>query len=146
MIVLMLVIFIVYLIYILIDWSINTPGDTTKIKFKAFEKFYAINPERWELKDSYVVCLIEDQNRRYSYYRSYDRKCFCFGVLDYRRYKRFCKMVERNKIKEKDMKNIAEMLGAVRQDITNMENLADQQKKQAMDNLNSILNNLGGTK
>ena len=34
------------------------------------------------------------------------------------------------------------MLNAVKQDIANMENLAQQQKKQAVDNITSILNNL----
>ena len=40
------------------------------------------------------------------------------------------------------MQATAEMLNAVKQDIANMESLAQQQKKQAVDNLNAILKNL----
>lgn len=40
------------------------------------------------------------------------------------------------------MESTANMINAVKKDIANMENLAEQQKKQAMDNFNNILNKL----
>jgi hypothetical protein len=133
------------LICLWIGWWINVPFCATKIKFSAFKQFYSINPNRWSLEDSYVRCQIDDADpyrwRTFGYKRN-----FYFGFLDYQKYKIFHHKIERNNITEGNMEATAEMLKMVKKDIANMEDIAQRYQKQAVDNLDAILNNLGGTK
>ena len=132
----------------LVDYSIYETKNKPKIKFDAFKKFYSINPDRWNLDTVSVVCKIK--NEECNFYRglfyTYDSERFYFSFFDWLRYKRFRKTLEKNKLEKKHMESTARMINMVKKDIANMEDLAHQQQKQAMDNLNSILNNLGGTK
>ena len=129
------------------DWATESP-DIAKIKFKAFERFYSINPDRWELEDGCVICRIyNDKEKQYGgLFHNYTKEWFRFGFMDYQKYKKFKRKIERNKFKEKNMQITSRMLKAVREDIENMESLAQKQQSEAMDNIRSILNNLGGTK
>ena len=131
----------IFMIGYFIYWgfSPSNPKDTTKISFKSFQQFYVINPKRWVLNNTYVECIIPDKSR-YGLF-DYTEK-FYFNFFDYQKYKKFLKKVEQDKIDTKNMRATAEMLNAVKQDIANMESLAQQQKKQAVDNLNAILKNL----
>ena len=142
------IVFGAYIFWLLIEYDCVNK-QYPKIKFDAFQKFYSINPERWELEDDFVACKI-DIERHHPFYSvsfyDYTRERFRFGFLDYQRYKRFHNKVKKDKLHVENMENIAKMLKMVKKDIANMEDLAQQQQKQAMDNLNSILNNLGGTK
>lgn len=128
---------ILFLIFIALSPD-DYPNNAAPISFKAFEQFYLINPNRWKLKKNYVTCLIQYGDRWYLE----DERSFYFGWLDYQKYKRFYNKIQQDKINERDMKTTAEMLSAVKQDIANMESLAQRQKKQAVDNLNAILKNL----
>ena len=131
------------LVCLFIGWWIELPCGATKIKFDAFKQFYAINQQRWELGDNYVTCIIDDDSHRWF---STKRENFYFGFFDYQKYKRFHANIKRNRITDGNMRATSEMLKMVKKDISNMESLAKQQQKQAMNNLNSILNNLGGVK
>lgn len=137
------VIFLRFFLY----WLDDSP-DAAKIKFKAFERFYSINPDRWELEDGCVICRIyNDKKKPYDgLFYNYTKDWFRFGFIDYYRYKKFKRKIERNKVKEKNIQIASRMLKAVREDIENMESLAQKQQSEAMDNIRSILNNLGGTK
>lgn len=133
--------FFLRLLFIWIDTPQVSSSDTT-IPFKAFEKFYTINPNRWELDIYNVTCIIDDSN-----WWCPQKQIFWFKFNDYQKYKKFLKKINKNKAEYINMKATAEMLNAVKQDIANMESLAQQQKKQAVDNLEFILRNLqGGTK
>lgn len=142
-----LIVGIISFIELLMDYTCNTGSNYPKIKFAAFKKFYTINPDRWNLDIASVVCKIV--NEEYSPYRglfhTYNSERFYFSFLDYLRYTIFRKQLEKDKLKAKHMEATSKMLGMVKKDIANMENLAEQQKKQAMENFDSILNNLGGT-
>ena len=123
--------------------------DLPIIKFESFEKFYSINPDRWELNDPYVACKIDNDKKHEPYgglFYSYKLEQFRFSRSDYKKYKNFLKKLELNKLENKHMESTSKMLSMVKKDIANMEELAEQQKKQALDNFNNILNNLGGTK
>ena len=111
-----------------------------KITFKSFKQFYLINPERWVLYIDYVECIIPS-NTKYGFLFD-SKEQFYFNFFDYQKYKKFLKKVEQDKIDTKNMQATAKLLNAVKQDIANMERLAQQQKKQAVDNLNAILKNL----
>lgn len=119
--------------------SPGNPGDAVKISFESFKQFYSINPKRWKLNDNYVECIIPDKTR---YGLFYHTEKFYFSFFDYQKYKKFLKKVKQDKIDTRNMQATAKMLNAVKQDIANMESLAQQQKKQAVDNLNAILKNL----
>ena len=117
----------------------DNPDDAAEISFEAFHQFYLINPNRWKLYYDYVECIIPDKSK----YRILDyTEKFYFSFFDYQKYKKFLKKVKQDKIDIRNMQATAKMLNAVKQDIANMESLAQQQKKQAVDNLNAILKNL----
>ena len=136
LIIILLAILLFRLLFIWMDTPQVSSFDTT-IPFKAFEKFYTINPNRWELDVYNVTCIINNSNKWCP-----QKQIFWFKFNDYQKYKKFLKKINRNKAERKNMQATAEMLNAVKQDIANMESLAQQQKKQAVDNLNAILKNL----
>lgn len=138
----------IYILDLLITYWCGTDKACPKIKFKAFKKFYSINPDRWTLEYQSVVCQIvnEEKSAYRGLFYTYDNERFYFTLFDYIRYKIFRKRLAKDKLNKEHMESTAKMLGMVKKDIANMENLAEQQKKKAMDNLNDILKNLGGTK
>ena len=133
----------IFLFWLFIAW-LFTPSISDRdatIKFKAFKQFYSINPDRWEPNEFYVTCIIKDRDK--NSWLSWPRKQdFYFGFIDYQKYKRFYRKIKQDKYDVIKMKATAEMLSVVKEDIANMENLAQQQKEQAVDNITSILNNL----
>lgn len=135
---------IVGAIYVLLDYSCCTDKSEPKIAFKAFKKFYSINPDRWTLDKASVICQIvnEEKSSYRGLFYTYDNERFYFTFFDYLRYKRFCKRLAKDKLNAEHMESTAKMLGMVKKDIANMESLAEQQKKQAMENFDSILKNL----
>ena len=137
------IVLIIYVVGILIEYSCTKSNDIPIIKFDAFRKFYSINPERWELEGDYVVCKI-DIKRESIFYGicAYNTERFRFGFWDFQRYKIFRNQIEKDKMNSKHMESTAKMLGMVKKDIANMEDLAEQQKKKAMENFDSILKNL----
>ena len=129
------------------EWSLYSPDNAAKIKFVSFKQFYSINPDRWILKDAYVICKIDHERQGYSgLFNSRTEEKFRFGFFDYLKYDKFCDKLKSQKIENKNMMATSEMLRMVKRDIANMESLGQQQQKQAMDNFNNILNNLGGAK
>jgi hypothetical protein len=135
---------VVTTISVLISWWCETNSEYPKIKFKAFKKFYSINPDRWTLQGHSVVCqIVNEQNSSYrGLFYTYENEIFYFTFFGYLRYKRFCKQLAKDKLNAKHMESTAKMLGMVKKDIANMEDLAEQQKKKAMENFDSILKNL----
>lgn len=132
----------------IVSW-VNTPDvpdHEPTITFESFKKFYSINPDRWILEDQYVICKIGDTKGSYYYgltfYDYKKQKCYFESSSDLRKYKKFQKKLEQDKLETARMKATSEMLGMVKKDIANMEDLAEQQKKQAMENFDSILKNL----
>ena len=105
-----------------------------KIKFESFKKFYDINPNRWELHDDHVNCLIE------TYYNSllnkYER--FQFDFVDYRKYVRWLKNKKERDKEMANMESTAKMIAAVRQDISKLEKTADRQIKKSVSILESL--------
>lgn len=146
------VILVLAFVYCILLFSPSYPSgyeDLPEIKFESFEKFYSINPDRWELKEPYVACKIDNGKEHHPYdglFYSYKLEKFRFSSSDYKKYKKFLKQLEQNKLENKHMESTSKMLSMVKKDIANMEELAEQQKKQALDNFNTILNNIGGTK
>lgn len=112
------------------------PSNAAKISFKAFEKFYLINPDRWELYSRCVECKIPMECYPKLFTTSEE---FYFNFFDYQKYKKFLKRIRKNKIKTKNAEATAKMINAVKKDIADMESLAQQQQKQAIDNIASIL-------
>lgn len=147
-----LIVLIVTFLWVVIIMTPSYPSgykDLPIIKFESFEKFYSINPDRWELKDPYVSCRIDNDRKHEPYgglFYSYKLEKFRFSRFDYKKYKKFLKKLELNKLENKHMESTSKMLSMVKKDIANMEELAQQQKQQALDNFNNILNNLGGIK
>lgn len=140
----LIVICIVGAIDVLIDYSCRTDKSEPKIAFKAFKKFYSINPDRWTLDKASVICQIvnEEKSSYRGLFYTYDKERFYFTFLDYLRYKRFRKQLAKDELNAKHMESTAKMLGMVKKDIANMEDLAEQQKKKAMENFETILKNI----
>lgn len=136
---LIIILLVILLLWLLFVWM-NTPPvsslDVT-IPFKAFSKFYTINPNRWELNEYNVTCVIDNSNKLCP-----QKQIFWFKFNDYQKYKKFLKKINRNKAERKNMQATAKMLNAVKQDITNMESLAQQLQEQSINNINDILKEL----
>ena len=138
------------LVWALFDKTPIVPDNEPTIEFESFKKFYSINPDRWILEDGYVVCKIGELKESYyygRYFHDYKKQKFYFASYSgFRKYKKFQKKLEQDKLEVARMKATSEMLNMVKQDIANMETLAEQQQQQAKENFNKILNNLGGIK
>lgn len=111
----------VYNLDMLISWSCVIDCGI-KIKFSSFKKFYAINPDRWKIKDDYVT-----------YYNIYSNvEEFHFGYIDYCRYKWWLKGYKKRKSIEKENEIMKRMIETVKQDIEKTEREAKQYQDKAM--------------
>ena len=118
----MLIILSIMLIFYFVDGCItNLP----KIKFTQFQKFYSVNPNRWDLRDDYVACWTDEQH--YVGLR--------FGFIDYYRYKSWHRSIIKNKFKQESNKQMAEIITAVKQDIAASEAKAKQMQEEFLNNL-----------
>lgn len=133
------IICLITLLGILYLFREDVPSNAAKISFKAFKKFYLINPDRWELCSCYVECKIPMECYPKLFANSEE---FYFNFFDCQKYKKFLKRIRKNKIKTKNAEATAKMINAVKKDIADMESLAQQQQKQAIDNIASILSTI----
>ena len=78
-----LVALFVILICTLCDWSWGKSYAKNVIKFKTFKSFYIINPDRWDLRDDWVL-FYKSCTSYGSYYGDY---AFRFNYIDYIQYK-----------------------------------------------------------
>lgn len=109
----------------LLSWFDSFGVADARISFKAFRSFYAINPRRWSLFDSYV-CFRDDKcNRTY----------FRFGLFGYYRYvlwkakeKRFRKTMESNK-------KYDDVISQIKKDIEAFEAKSKADTKDALDKI-----------
>lgn len=112
LIVLMLLI-LVSLLVMVMNWCFEKET-MARIKFSAFKKFYALNPDRWDLTDSYVICRSKQDSWIY-------RDSFSFGFIDFYRYKLWYYKDEKDCEEKQKAKELARMIVAVKKDIENAE-------------------------
>ena len=68
-----------------LNWWVDS-NDYPRIKFKSFKNFYELNPDRWRLYDSCVVCKTTIEYITTTIYGDhYDN--FFFSFIDFYRYK-----------------------------------------------------------
>ena len=106
-------------------------GCKNKIKFKSFKSFYDVNPQRWNLYDSYVGCKQEDVWK-------HDIQ-FKFGFFDYFKYKRFYKNHEKMQKNMASNKDYARMIELVKSDIAALESQAKSEFTKGINDFNRIL-------
>jgi hypothetical protein len=97
-----------------------------EITFEAFQKFYNINPERWEPRDDYVCCVT-----KINYDMIWKSEKFQFNYLDYQRYKKWLKNKQEYDKKLKHAQSTAKMIAAVKQDIEKLEKISDAEINKA---------------
>ena len=103
-----------------------------KIKFTQFQKFYSVNPDRWDLNSDYVSCYTNKQN------------CVClrFGFVDYYRYKLWHRNIIKNKFNQEATKQMSEVIAAVKQDIAASEAKAKQMQDEFLNTLKYTYENI----
>lgn len=104
-----------------------------RIKFNDFANLYVINPDRWELHDSYVdfIKLVE------GYYRTWKETImFQFNVKDYYRYRYWKANLEKQKRQEKECKQLQEVISILKSDLEKFEN-------KNVDNMNKATKEIG---
>lgn len=113
------------LLNIIIDTSAKYP----KLKFLQFKKFYDINPDRWHLEDTYVMCRLNSGRNEF----------FSFGLIDfYFKYKPFLKSLEKAEEKEVEAQHYLNMIAAVKKDIADFE---ERNAKEVDSKINEIWRN-----
>lgn len=96
------------------------------IKFKSFIAFYNVNPDRWELNDSYIRFC------RNSY--SLGDK-YCFKFIDFYRYKLWKREKYKHATSIRSVKKYQEMIDILKQDIADYEK---RNQKETSEKLNEI--------
>ena len=126
---------IIAFVVMLIFWSVSIYG-YPKIKFKSFVSFYALNPNRWDMADDYVICKFQDG--------TFGTSSFSFGFIDFYRYKLWLHKQEKARKENHNMELTSRMIKAVKKDIANMELAAQHKQNESMAAFEKILNNLNG--
>lgn len=118
------------------DWAEYTDKKYgAKLKFSAFKKFYNINPTRWIPLTGYVQCMVP-RLRGFGH----EIICFHFGYIDYIKYRLWCKKQDKREVETMHAKSMAKMIVCVREDIKNIELLAQKELEQARCELKRIQN------
>ena len=121
------------LMMILFWWK--ETDSVSKIKFKSFKKFYAIEPKRWSINMDYVVCKTQERSI-----------IFTFNFIDYYMYRAWykynSKMKTRKEMQHRQDNDTSAMLRAVKQDIKNLENKVAQEQADALNQMRTIISNL----
>lgn len=103
-------------------WCEAKDPDEPKLKFSAFKKFYALNPNRWDLSDCWVACCGCKSGSVYTH----------FGFIDFYRYKLWYRRRQKNLEKKDQAEALANIIAAVKKDIENAELHAQFQYGKAM--------------
>lgn len=99
-------------------------GNSVKIKFSSFKKFYDVNPYRWNLYDDGVSCRRDN---------TYGVISTHFGFIDFYRYKLWRKGLDKRDREKEHAKNMSIIISNVKKDIENTERVAAQKLKEAKD-------------
>lgn len=102
----------------------NRAGSNVKLKYSDFQKYYAVNPDRYILGE-YVSTKGE------SYFIE-------FGFIDYIRYRFWRKTFSAKKQKAEDNERLAKYLRVVQRDIETKRKQSAEQYKEAADIINQI--------
>lgn len=107
------------LVVMFIVWKVYSVGP--KMKYKNFRKFYALNPDRWDLDDCSVYCRIKD-----------GKENFNFGFIDFWRYKLWIHGINKRERNADYAKCTQRMMDAVREDIKSAKAKSDNQISNAI--------------
>ena len=121
--------------------------DKIKIKFKSFVYFYNINPNRWELKHSYVTFKsdykppIDHASKLLSYAPEYVYTKFRFGLIGCVRYKLWKLRKDKNDKILKDCEEYQKVLDVIAGDIRKAKDEASRLNKEGLNILNKVVEN-----
>ena len=110
------------LLYMLIGWGCSVDHGI-KIKFTAFKKFYAINPNRWDIYEDHVACNTI----------TYSREQFHFGFIDFIRYRWWVKGYKKRRRIDKENEIMKKLVDSVKRDIEKTEREAKRYQDKAQD-------------
>ena len=121
--------------------------DKIKIKFKSFVYFYNINPNRWELKRSYVTFKsdykppTDHASKLLSYAPEYVYTKFRFGLIGCVRYKLWKLRKDKNDKIFKDCEEYQRVLDVIADDIRKAKDEASRLNKEGLNILDKVLEN-----
>ena len=109
-----------------------------KIKFNDFINLYVINPDRWELFKRYVD-FVKPVDGYYTRWK--ETIMFQFSIIDYYRYQYWRRNLEKQKQKQKECKQLQEVISILKSDLAKFEEQnAKRMNKEAEDILNTAKN------
>lgn len=86
------------------DFFYDAPDMYTKIKFQSFLKFYYINPDAWELSDSFI---------KYKQSKAY----FEFNWFEVPKYHKWHEQIKKNKLTKRQTEKYQETLEYIKRDL-----------------------------
>ena len=101
----------------LAEWSLLSYDINQRIKFNNFTNLYAINPNRWRLDDGYVKFIKPSRNMCW-----HETIYFKFHFIDFCRYQHWKNTIDKQKQKEKDCKELQEVISILKSDLEKFEN------------------------
>ena len=123
-----------------IDYYAITDHNAPKIKFKSFKTFYDLNPKRWKLKETSVICKDSNSGAYAGLFTTFQtvEYRFYFNFIDSIRYHRWHKNIDKYNTSQANAQITAKMLAVVKQDISKVEQLAQSEFNKANDIIQSI--------
>ena len=124
---------IIMLIFAIID---ATPSShSQKITFDNFKNLYIINPDRWEL-DNNFVSFVKPYD---GFLRWKETIMFQFNMIDYYRYRHWKHTLEKQKQKEKECKQLQEVITILKSDLKKFEQQnTERMNKASQDTINFV--------
>lgn len=114
----------IVLFVMIVFWSLSI-GDSIKIKFSSFKRFYEVNPTRWNLCSDGVACCRDDA--------LFGTVLTHFGFIDYYRYKLWLLGLHKREKKKEHAEDLAIIIANIKKDIEHTEQVAAQKYKEAKD-------------
>jgi hypothetical protein len=107
-----------------------------RIKFNDFINLYVINPDRWELSHRFVLFV---KSVKGYYITSLDKIMFQFSIIDYYRYRHWKHTLEKQKQKEKECKQLQEVITILKSDLKKFEQQnTERMNKASQDTINFV--------
>lgn len=106
-----------------------------RIKFNDFINLYVINPDRWELDNNFVSFVKPCDG----FLRWKETIMFQFSIIDYYRYRHWKRTLEKQKQKEKECKQLQEVITILKSDLKKFEEKnTERMNKASQDTINFV--------
>lgn len=126
------------LMLLIFIWVLESPCGIQYIGFHNFKSIYTINPDRWKLESGYVGFI---KGHTGGWLTIDITTAFKFNLIDYCRYNHWKRTLKKQKRKEKEYKELQEVISIVKSDLKKFEQQnTERMNNEAEDILNTAKN------